>query len=60
MTKTDLILYATAVASACAALTAIFPEPENPTGKKIWQVMNYLGGNFRHAKNQSKTNKDGK
>ncbi|MBI9110275.1 hypothetical protein [Maridesulfovibrio ferrireducens] len=60
MTNAELAVYAAAASGACAVLTAIFPEPENPKGKKIWQVMNYVGGNFRHAKNLGKIEKDKK
>jgi len=64
MTNTELTLYIATGSAVCALITAIFPEPKNETGKKIWNLINYFGCNFRHAQNQNKTpvngNKDGK
>lgn len=41
----------TAIA-VCAVAAAVWPEPKNPTLKKVWRVVNFVGANFGKAKNK--------
>lgn len=41
----------TAIA-VCAVAAAVWPEPKNPTLRKIWQVVNFIGANVGKAKNK--------
>ena len=46
---TEVISTAIAV---CAVAAAVWPEPKNPTLKRIWSLVNFVGANFGKAKNK--------
>ena len=52
MNEMNFVEVASTAVAACAIAATIWPEPKNPTLRKVWKLVNFVGANFGKAKNK--------